>query len=178
MTCVACRAWGVNMVSTVGDPGSHGCLVLQPNASPSWLGALILFACVAIPSLSLSLYLGFSGFWYFLPVSLAVLAGLAAGLWVGYWRTQLREVVSVEGESIAIERGHHHPEERHEFQRGWAQVVIEPADRQDHNRLYIRSHGRAVEIGAFLDDEERRDVAQKLMLLLGPGRRWSPAPGF
>jgi uncharacterized membrane protein len=32
--------------------------------------------------------------------------------------------------------------------------------------LLVRSHGREAEIGAFLNDEERSDLAQKLTKLL------------
>jgi uncharacterized membrane protein len=62
-------------------------------------------------------------------------------------------------------------ERRHEFQRYWARVALEPV-REDSwypPRLLIRSHGREVEIGASLNEDQRTELAQRLRRVLGPG---------
>lgn len=50
------------------------------------------------------------------------------------------------------------------FQSGWLRVLLEPGD--GHLRLLLASHGRRVEIGAFLADQERVELCRKLKLLL------------
>lgn len=160
------------MVSTVGDPGSrHGCLVLQPNATLSWQGAVVVFIVFNAPSLAVAITCGLLGCWYVLPASLFVIACVGLGLWSGYRRSQQRQVVSIEDESVAVEKGHNHPESRFEFQRGWTQIVLEPPARSRRlSRLLLRSQGREVELGEFLDESERRDLAHRLSLLLGTAR--------
>jgi uncharacterized membrane protein len=50
------------------------------------------------------------------------------------------------------------------FQSYWVRVLLKPGD--GHNRLLLSSHGRELEIGAFLADEERVELSRKLMVLL------------
>ena len=48
----------------------------------------------------------------------------------------------------------------------WLQVVLARAAEPD-NALYLRSHGKDLEIGAFLSAPERRDFAGELTTVLG-----------
>jgi len=55
------------------------------------------------------------------------------------------------------------------FHPYWVRVRLEPARwRGWPSRLLIASHGREVEIGEFLNDDERRELAQRLTELLRP----------
>jgi uncharacterized membrane protein len=63
-----------------------------------------------------------------------------------------------------------------QFHPYWARLVLQPGRwRGWPSRLLVCSHGREVEIGAFLHDGERRILAQKLSALLaqatGPAAR-------
>ncbi|WP_243042905.1 DUF2244 domain-containing protein [Dyella sedimenti] len=60
------------------------------------------------------------------------------------------------------------------FQTYWVRVRLVPGKGRD--RLLLTSHGRELEIGAFLGEEERAELSRKLMVLLadihrGPQRR-------
>jgi uncharacterized membrane protein len=50
------------------------------------------------------------------------------------------------------------------FQSYWVRVQLEPGS--GHERLLLSSHGRKLEIGAFLADQERVELSKKLMVLL------------
>ena len=157
-----------------------GRIVLHPHAPISALGVFGVFVLVCAPIIAVGWVSGEIGCWYVLPVSLSVCAAVGAGLWVGYRRTQVEEVVSIEGESVAIDKGdrrHRRRAQHFEFPRGWAQVILQEAsagtDRFTH--LFIRSHGRQVEVGAFLDDRDRYHLASMLRQLMGPTRVMSPA---
>ena len=57
---------------------------------------------------------------------------------------------------------------RHEFQRCWARVVIEPVrDGWYPPRLIVRSHGRKLRSASF--NEDRAELARRLRRVLGPG---------
>jgi len=57
------------------------------------------------------------------------------------------------------------------FQPYWARVSLQPGRwRGAPARLLVQSHGRAVEIGAFLNDEERSELARRLSALLDQAR--------
>lgn len=47
----------------------------------------------------------------------------------------------------------------------WLQVILDRADTFGHP-LYLRSHGRQLEIGAFLSPQERQDFAAQLVEVL------------
>ena len=50
------------------------------------------------------------------------------------------------------------------FQSYWVRVLLEPGN--GRQRLLLSSHGRELEIGAFLGDQERVELSKKLMVLL------------
>jgi len=50
------------------------------------------------------------------------------------------------------------------FQPYWVKVQLEAG--RDRGRLLLVSHGRELEIGAFLTDEERTALSKKLVVLL------------
>lgn len=50
------------------------------------------------------------------------------------------------------------------FPSYWVRVLLKPGD--GHDRLLLSSHGRELEIGAFLADEERVELSRKLKALL------------
>ncbi|HET6431967.1 DUF2244 domain-containing protein [Dyella sp.] len=53
---------------------------------------------------------------------------------------------------------------RMHFQSHWVRVRLKPG--RGRHRLVLSSHGRELEIGAFLADEERTELSRKLMVLL------------
>ena len=60
-----------------------------------------------------------------------------------------------------------HTKER--LQPYWLNVILERAEAPD-NTLYLRSHGRSIEVGAFLAPQERRDLAAELGAVLSRHR--------
>lgn len=52
------------------------------------------------------------------------------------------------------------------FQVYWVRVLLEQGQGQGRGRLLLSSHGRELEIGAFLADQERVELSKKLMVLL------------
>ena len=54
------------------------------------------------------------------------------------------------------------------FPRHWARVKIRrPKSPLHRGQLVIESHGRAYEVGKFRTEEERRQLAAELRLLIG-----------
>jgi uncharacterized membrane protein len=164
------------VVTTVGGPaGDGGRLVLSPRAPISPRGVLILFLSVSSGVLGVAAICGMLGAWQVMPMSLLVVMALGLALFAGYRRTQVDEVVSIHDGTVAIDRHRWRRTTAHyEFQRGWAQVVLDQprVPMVDPSHLFIRSHGRQVEIGAFLDDAERQELAASLKRLMGPERRF------
>jgi uncharacterized membrane protein len=85
-----------------------------------------------------------------------------------------RETIDISDAEVIITYSHGEPS-RVVFPRHWARVKIRRPDSPLHrSRLVIESHGRAYEVGKFLTEEERRQLAAALRSQIG-GMNRSPA---
>jgi uncharacterized membrane protein len=151
------------MVASTIDPDRNGQFVIQPNQSLTWREMKIFYGCIVAVSLSIATGFSVIGFWPILPFAGAELVLLGGCLYVCARRGSAREVVSVRDDSVEIEKGRDRPEQRWCFSRSWAQVrLLRPGQRRYPSRLVIRSHGSQVELGGFLNECERRQLAADL----------------
>ncbi|MFO1429603.1 MAG: DUF2244 domain-containing protein [Candidatus Competibacteraceae bacterium] len=143
--------------------------ILRPNRSLSWRGSLLFYFSLIIISSAIAIGLTLLGFWLVLPFAGLEMLALGIGLYVVACRCYECEVISINDDSIRIERGRDYPREQWTLGRMWVRVVLERCPRAWYpSRLLIRSHGRSVEVGRFLDEEERRHLANELTRSLRP----------
>ena len=155
------------MVACTIDPNRNGRFVIQPNQSLTWRETKIFYGCVAAVSLSIAAGFALIGLWPILPFAGAELALLGGCLYVCARRGCAQEVISVREDSVEIEKGCERPEQRWRFSRNWAQVrLLRPGKRRHPSRLVIRSHGHEVELGGFLSECERRQLASDLQRVI------------
>lgn len=134
--------------------------VLSPNNSFSWRGNQLLFLSLCAISGTVSIILAFMGFWLTIPFVILHMSLLWGGLYVVAKRCLRREVITINDDTIQIEKGHSQPEHYWTLHRVWARVILErPASRLHPSRLLIHSHGQAVEVGQFLNEDERQRLA-------------------
>ncbi len=142
-------------------------MVLAPHRSATWRENLYLAGAVAAAALPIAVGWSLLGYWIILPLCGLELLALLAGL---YWSSHAllaREVVTVDENAITIEAGRREVERRFELPRHWARVTLVPGRGKAHpRRLILRSHGRAVELGRFLTEDERAEAADFLRALL------------
>jgi uncharacterized membrane protein len=139
------------------------CYVLRPNCSLSWRQNLMVFAGLCVVTLVATVPLVAVGCWLVLPFAGLELLVVGIGLYRVICRCHECEVICVAADSIRIERGRRGPRQRWVLARAWAQVVLKVCPRQWYpSQLLIRAHGRVVEVGQFLVEEERRKLAQDL----------------
>lgn len=158
------------MISAVaGTATGIQCLVVEPNRSMSWQTLVSLYLLMVFVSLVIGLAYFHIGLTLVLPFCGLEMLALGAALYVTSWRGSIREVITVDDDSVAVETGRDKPVKRYEFQRNWTQVVLERPHVSWHpSRLLIRSHGRQVEVGRFLNEEERRGLAEALLKMITP----------
>ena len=120
---------------------------------------------MGISAVSLSVAIGFAliGYWPILPFAGLEMLLLGACLYHVSASARQTEVVRVHERLVAVEKGRCGPEERWEFDRAWARVALQGARHAWYpSRLVIRSHGREVAIGEFLEERERASLADDL----------------
>jgi uncharacterized membrane protein len=98
----------------------------------------------------------------FAVLELAVVA--LCVVWV--WRAcACGQVITVAPDCVEIAATAKAPPAR--YHPYWMKVRLEPGRWPGwRSRLFVGSHGRETEVGAFLNDTERRELAQRLMRLL------------
>lgn len=156
------------MVAVTLDNNQDKRFVIRPNRSLSWRGTKQLFLVMVLLSMAIAFSFGAVGFWPVIPFAGLELLALGSALYLCARRCHQSEVVCIRQHCIEVERGHHGPEQRWLFPRAWAKVeLLTPFYKQHSSKLVIRSHGRQLELGAFLNEWERRALASDLRQAIG-----------
>jgi uncharacterized membrane protein len=141
--------------------------VARPNHSLSVAGRKLLFVITAAVSSLIALAFSFFGAWSVIPF-----AGLElVFLWWALRRTELAaddfERITLEAGQLTIESRRGALVARHEFQPYWARLLYVKPPGQRIHRLLIRSHGKEVEVGSLLTEEQKMALARELEQTLG-----------
>ena len=137
-------------------------LVARRNNSLSPSGRRLVLGSLSVIALAISLAFALHGAWLILPFAGAELAVVYLAFRAVAQHAGDFESISISGDRVLIERWERGRVDRHEFSRYWARVVFEPAVAGRGEILALRSHGRQVEFGRYLTEEQRREVARTL----------------
>jgi uncharacterized membrane protein len=99
----------------------------------------------------------------FAPAFALVVVAVVGAAFVGVRRRLAREeTIAFTPDAVVVRR---HPSSRDvRFQTGWVRVEDEPgATPNARHRLLLGSHGRRVEIGAFLAEGEREELKHRVI---------------
>jgi uncharacterized membrane protein len=150
---------------------------LAPNCALSLRAAALFFGTTAFATLSIAGLFVAQGYWPVLPFAGLELAILGWALATSLRRRHWRERILVSEDEIAVETAVRGELTRVVFSRHWARIKLRAPFYALHpSRLVLESHGRAVEIGGFLNEEERRRLALRLKKIVG-GTNESPPLG-
>ncbi len=156
------------MIQELASEQRRHTVIIAPNQSMSWGGLLLAYTGIAGVTLSVGIYFWAHGFTLVLPFSGLELLALGAALYVTAWRGGRREVITISDDTICVESGRKKPEQRHHFQRYWARVVLQrPWVAWHPSRLLIRARGLEIEVGRFLNEQERTGLARILTSAIG-----------
>jgi uncharacterized membrane protein len=140
---------------------------LAPHCSLTPRGALLFFGLVCAGTFGVAAVATAYGYWPVLPFAGAEMLLLGWALKSSMDRRHERESIDISETEITIEYARGAPQ-RVVFPRHWARVKIRrPKSPLHRGRLVIESHGRAHEVGKFLTEEERHQLAAELRRLVG-----------
>jgi uncharacterized membrane protein len=129
---------------------------------------LVFYAGICTVSLTISAGFALMGAWLILPFAGLEMLALGIALYLSAVRAAQREVISIDKNIVEISRGRYRPEQSCRFQRAWVRISFRPTASDWHrNRLTIGSHGREVEVGAMLSNNERESLARELRRAIG-----------
>lgn len=129
----------------------------------AWRNLLLLYGVISGITIFIGVVLYLRGFSLVLPFSGLDVIALGIALYVTARRSELREVVIIGEGKVSVETGHTRPEKKYEFVGAWTRVILQTQKESWHpSQLYIRSGSEQVEIGSFLNEEERVELSKEL----------------
>lgn len=131
--------------------------IARRNNSLSSTGRLLVFGFIFAVSIGIAAGFALLGAWLILPFAGAEMLVL----WLAFRYIDRRagdfERIAIVGDRVEIEICEAGRRKSYELNRLWAQLVS-----GDGERLALRSHGREVEIGRYLDDEQRCALGREI----------------
>jgi uncharacterized membrane protein len=141
--------------------------VVRPDRSMDASGLTGVFAALSCGLLGVGLTAQvLLGAYPVLGCAIATSIALGWALRASYCQGCVQQVVSVGPDRVIVEAGVGVPSQHWQFDTHWLQIVLTPDRHVNH--LFLRSHGRAVELGTFLSEPERLLLARQLVAALAP----------
>ena len=151
------------VTDTTGYSNEEACYVIQPNPPMSWKMLCIVFAIMSSVILACGIFFYTTGLTLILPFAGLDVLVLGYALYITAKNAKVREVVRIQPCSVVVERGHWRPETITEFERAWFRLDLIKSNNGWHpSQLIFRSGDKQLEIGKFLVEEERQDLAKLL----------------
>lgn len=146
--------------------------VLTPNRSLSWQGNLIFVTSITVIAMVIAIGFAVLGLWLVLPFAGMEVGLLFIGLYITALKGQCREELMIEEDRVVLSRAKaiscSRLEVAADFQRAWVRVELKRSGHDWYpNKLLLGSHGKRIEVGRFLSDEERANLALELAKILG-----------
>lgn len=153
---------GVNTEDCAGESAGVFVFRSRPNLSLTRTQERLAFWSLAALCFATAIGFALLGYWLILPF-----AGLEIGL-LAWAFEALRsregdyESLTIDGDSVVLEWHAGTHVQRREMNRQWARVVCDCRTPGRDCRLSVSSHGRATEVGHYLNDEARLRLAATL----------------
>ena len=150
-------------------PTPTQCLAIRPNRSLN--ARVMVWVLTAYVGLMAAIAFAFStaGAWMILPFAgLDAVDVIAVFYYLVCHRGNDEELVMLADEKVSIIKRNGRSELQYEFPRYWTQISLEHSrDNWYPSRLLVRSHGRMVEVGAAIHDEDKPALVDEMKNMMG-----------
>ena len=145
----------------------NGYIVLKPNNSATWRFNVLVVASLALIALLISTFFMLQGAWMIAPFSGLEILALLVCLYLCARSNIQTEVIKFSPDKVTIEQGRTFAEKSWEYHRSWAKIFVrKPRHRGHPERVLIRSHGRELELGSFLNKADKQKLVKKLRKII------------
>ena len=141
----------------------QGHIILSPNLSARWKTNVYFLYLVCSFTLAIGVAFALAGLWLILPF-----AGLEvmALVWVVYCvahKCHRIEVIRIDQDKLWVERGYRRPQSSWQSERFWTRMLVPRQEKPwQPLRVFLRGRNEQIEIGAFLNDEDKRVLINEL----------------
>lgn len=157
--------------------GDDGWILLRPNRSLTGTGLIVATAACLSALMPATLLCALLGAWLVLPfLGLEVIVAIATFVWLARHRDDHERIV-LDPEHVSHVRIDGRSRETSTFPRYWVRLVVEPGENgRRPQRLWLRSHGRSVELGRDTNVPTRTALARALSGEFGIARTRAAHP--
>ena len=152
------------MVETSTDTNTGlSTIVLRPNNSASWQFNMVFVSSLAFIVFCISTFFALQGLWLILPFAGLEVSALLLCLYLRLRANIKIEVITFDESTVIIERGCYHAEKSWKYYRLWSKILVKrPSIRGRQKQIFIRSHGKELELGSFLNKQDKDILIQNL----------------
>lgn len=138
-------------------------IILRPNSSASWQFNMIIVGSLAFIAFCISTYFAFQGLWLIFPFAGLEISFLFICLYLRMRANVNTEVITFDDNTVLVERGCYYAEKSWKYHRLWSKIfVIQPVTRGNPKQVFIRSHGKELELGSFLNKTDKDTLIKDL----------------
>lgn len=140
---------------------------LHPNCSLTPRAAVLFYSSIVAISLCVAIGFASLGLWPVLPFAGLEMLAVGLALAVSIKQGHCREVICVDEEQVRITKQGGRGDQNVAFPRYWTRIQMRHSAFRGHpSRLLIGSQGKFCEVGAFLTEEERHGLGNRLTRIL------------
>jgi len=156
------------MVETsVNENSGLTIIVLKPNNSASWQFNMVLFGSLTFILFCMSVYFASKGLWLIFPFAGLEVAVLFTCLYLRVRTNHSKEVITFDDTTVLVERGYRYAEKSWKYHRLLTKVFVkQPTFRGHPKQIYIRSHGKELELGSFLNKKDKSILINNLKRII------------
>jgi uncharacterized membrane protein len=136
-------------------------IISRPNCSLTTQGRIKLFMLLAVIPLIVGAGFLIIGMWMIFPFIGLELLALAYAFYYIDRHAGDYESISIEGDKLLIEKHINNQTRQFELNTYWAKLVLYPTT-SGNLHLYLRSRGVDLEVGKFMNNDQREALAMQL----------------
>ena len=145
----------------------NGYIVLKPNNSATWRFNMMIVASLTVIALLISTFFMLQGAWLIAPFSGLEVLALLVCLYLCARSNIQTEVIKFSPDKVTVEQGRTFAERSWEYHRSWAKIFVRKPQHKGHpDQVVIRSHGKELELGSFLNTDDKEKLVQKLRKII------------
>lgn len=139
-------------------------VLAQANLSITAERLMLFYIVLSLGSLMIALGLSLIGYWPVLIFAVVHQLMVGALLWHSWRRQWVKEWITLNPEHAQVIHVDHHGRQLWQVDSHWVRLVWEEPQLPQHRtrRLFLKAQANQTEIGAFLNESERQELAQVL----------------
>lgn len=154
----------VEIQSTQSNNLNEYLIVLSPNKSMTWeTNKKILFGMFVV-SMIIGISFASIGAWMILPFAGLETMMVGIGMYYVCWKLNFKETIQIEAESFILQKGVYVPKKIWQWQTSQISLLKQPSRyRMSAPTLFLKHLNQKIEIGEFLNREEKKELREHLI---------------